>query len=87
MGGLSTTVRFSAHAVRTFTVSDNDRTPVFRVVAHHTGADADLDALARDIDTIVREMRYVFGEFPAFDGNTYTFITDFLPGNDRDAKR
>ena len=76
---------FSAHAVRTFTVSDNDRTPVFRVVAHHTGADADLDALARDIDTIVREMRYVFGEFPAFDGNTYTFITDFLPGNDRDA--
>jgi len=76
---------FSAFSVRTFTVSDQGRTPVFRVVAHHTGTDADLDALVRDIDTIVRETRYVFGEFPAFDGNTYTFITDYRPGNDRDA--
>jgi predicted metalloprotease with PDZ domain len=76
---------FSAHSVRTFTVSDNDRTPVFRLVAHHAGSDADLDAMVRDVDTIVRETRYVFGEFPAFDGNTYTFIADFLPGNDRDA--
>jgi predicted metalloprotease with PDZ domain len=76
---------FSAFSQRTFTVSDQGRTPVFRVVAHHAGADADLDALARDIDAIVRETRYVFGEFPAFDANTYTFITDYLPGNDRDA--
>ena len=76
---------FSAHAVRTFTVSDHDRTPVFRLVAHHVGADADLDVMVRDVDTIVREMRYVFGEFPAFDANTYTFIADFMPGNDRDA--
>src|SRR5688572_9045009 len=76
---------FSAFSVRPFTVSDQGRTPVFRVVAHHNGTDADLDALARDIDTIVRETRYVFGEFPAFDANTYTFITDHLPGNDRDA--
>ena len=76
---------FSAFAVRTFTVTDQGRTPVFRIVAHHTGTDADLDALVRDVDTIVRETRYVFGEFPAFDTNTYTFITDYLPGNDRDA--
>jgi predicted metalloprotease with PDZ domain len=76
---------FSAFSVRTFTVPDQGRTPVFRVVAHHAGTDADLDALVRDVDTIVRETRYVFGEFPAFDANTYTFITDHLPGNDRDA--
>jgi len=76
---------FSAFSLRTFTVSDQGRTPVFRVVAHHGGTDADLDALVRDIDTIVRETRYVFGEFPAFDANAYTFITDHLPGNDRDA--
>lgn len=76
---------FSAFSVRTFTVPDQGRTPVFRVVAHHAGTDADLDALVRDVDTIVRETRYVFGEFPAFDANTYTFITDHVPGNDRDA--
>ena len=76
---------FSALALRTFTVSDNGRTPVFRVAVHHTGTDADLDGLVRDIETIVREARYVFGEFPAFDANTYTFIADYLPGNDDDA--
>jgi predicted metalloprotease with PDZ domain len=76
---------FSAFALRTFTVSDHGRTPVFRVAAHHTGTDAELDSLARDIETIVRETRYVFGEFPAFDANTYTFIADYLTGNDADA--
>ena len=50
---------FSAFALRTFTVSDEGRTPVFRVAAHHAGTDADLDALVRDIETIVRETRYV----------------------------
>ena len=76
---------FSAFALRTFTVSDQGRTPVFRVAVHHTGTDADLDSLVRDVETVVREARYVYGEFPAFDANTYTFIADYLPGNDADA--
>ena len=76
---------FSAFALRTFTVSDQTRTPVFRVAVHHTGTDADLDSLVRDIETVVREARYVYREFPAFDANTYTFIADYLPGNDSDA--
>ena len=75
----------SDFALRTFTVSDSGRTPVFRVAVHHGGSDADLDALVRDVETIVREARTVFGEFPAFEGNTYTFIADYLPGNDSDA--
>ena len=28
---------------------------------------------------IVREARHVFGEYPPFEGNTYTFIADYLP--------
>ena len=76
---------FSAFALRTFTVPVQGRTPVFRVAAHHTGTDAELDSLVRDIETVVREARYVYGEFPAFDANTYTFIADYLPGNDSDA--
>jgi predicted metalloprotease with PDZ domain len=75
----------SAFAVRTFTVADEGRTPVFRFVAHHAGSDADLDALVRDVEAIVREARYVFGEFPVFENNTYTFIGDYLPGNQFDA--
>ena len=70
---------FSAFTLRTFTASDNGRTPVFRVAVHHAGAEADVDAFVRDVESIVREMRHVFGEFAAFEGNAYTFIADYLP--------
>jgi predicted metalloprotease with PDZ domain len=75
----------SAFSLRTFTVPDEGRTPVFRFAAHHAGTDGELDALVRDVEAIVRESRFVFGEFPAFEGNTYTFIADYVPGNRADA--
>ena len=70
---------FSAFSLRTFTVGDESRTPVFRLAVHHTGTDADIDTLARDAQAIVREARQVFGGYPAFEGNTYTFIADYMP--------
>jgi predicted metalloprotease with PDZ domain len=70
---------FSRFTLRTFTVSDEVRTPVFRVAVHHAGSDGDVDTFARDVESIVREARHVFGEYPAFEGNTYTFIADYLP--------
>jgi predicted metalloprotease with PDZ domain len=76
---------FSAFALRTFTVPDEGRTPVFRVAVHHAGTDGDVDALARGVEAIVREARYVFGEYPAFENNTYTFIADYLPWASGDA--
>ncbi len=69
----------SGLTMRTFTVNDGGRAPVFRLAVHHDGNDADVDSLVRDVEKIVREQRSVFGEFPAFDGNTYTFIADYLP--------
>jgi predicted metalloprotease with PDZ domain len=70
---------FSAFALRTFVVDDNGRKPVFRIAVHHTGSDADVDAYARDTETIAREMKHIFGEYPQFENNTYTFIVDYLP--------
>ena len=70
---------FSQFSMRTFTVPDENRTPVFRLALHHTGTDAELDALARDVQAIVREAKHVFREYPPFEGNTYTFIADYLP--------
>jgi len=70
---------FSGFTLRSFTVPDNRRTPVFRMAVHHTGTDADVDDLVRDVETIVREERLVFGEYPPYEGNTYTFIADYLP--------
>jgi len=70
---------FSQFSTRTFTVSDENRTPVFRLAVHHTGTEAELDGLARDVQAIVREAKQVFREYPPFEGNTYTFIADYLP--------
>jgi len=69
----------SRFTLRTFTVPDESRTPVFRLAVHHTGTEQEVDALARDVQAIVREARLVFGEYPPFEGNTYTFIADYLP--------
>jgi len=71
---------FSGFGLRTFTVADAPGAPVFRVAAHHTGTDPELDAFAADVERIVREARRVFEEYPAFEGNTYTFIADYVPG-------
>jgi predicted metalloprotease with PDZ domain len=70
---------FSQFTLRSFTVPDDRRTPVFRVAVHHTGTDLEVDGLVRDVEAIVREERHVFGEYPSFEGNTYTFIADYLP--------
>jgi predicted metalloprotease with PDZ domain len=70
---------FGNFDLRTFTLSDDNRTPVFRVAVHHTGTDAEVDAFARDVEAIVREARNVFGEYAPYDGNTYTFLADYLP--------
>ena len=69
----------SAFSLRTFTLADAPRAPVIRLAVHHTGTDAELDAFTRDVERIVREAGRVYGEFPAFDGNTYTFIADYTP--------
>jgi predicted metalloprotease with PDZ domain len=69
----------SAFALRTFSVGEGPAPPAFRLVVHHTGSDAEVDALAGDAEKIVREARQVFGEYPAYEGNTYTFIADYLP--------
>lgn len=76
---------FSAFTVRTFTAADAARRHVFRIAMHHTGADAEVDAAARDIESIVREARAVFGEYPVFDGDGYTFLVDYLPWAAADA--
>ena len=70
---------FSDFDLRTFRVADNGRNPTFRLAVHHDGTDAELDVLAADVQKIVREARHVFGEYPAYEGETYTFIADYLP--------
>ena len=79
-------VEFSAHAVREFTVAyPGGGTPArIRLAVHHLGTDAQLDAYAAMVETIVREQAAIFGTLPTFDGGTYTFLMDYLPWADGD---
>ena len=71
---------FSAFTLRTFSVTGPDGSqPTFRIALHHDGTDADADAYAKDVERIVRETMAIFGEFPQFENNTYTFLADYLP--------
>ena len=68
----------SAFTLRTFTV---DRE--FRVALHHQGSDADVGRFAGALERLVREVRAVFGELPAYE-TPYTFILDLLPWAESD---
>ena len=73
---------FSDFEMRTFVVTDPAlprNQPTFRVVVHHAGTPDAVSRFATEIERVVRETVTVFGEFPAFETNTYTFIADYLP--------
>jgi predicted metalloprotease with PDZ domain len=76
---------FSGFSLRTFQIASGSESARFRVAVHHQGNDMELDAFARDVQKIVGEARHVFGEYPAFEGNTYTFIGDYMPWASGDA--
>jgi predicted metalloprotease with PDZ domain len=76
---------FGAFELKTFTVPDATRKPEFRLAVHHQGDGSELDSFVRDVEKVVREARGVFGEFPPFDGNTYTFLADYVPWANGDA--
>jgi predicted metalloprotease with PDZ domain len=78
---LDSPIEFSAAALREFTVAPRASEPAatIRVAMHHLGTDTQLDTFVRDLERIVLEQRAIYGELPAFDTGTYTFLMDYLP--------
>jgi predicted metalloprotease with PDZ domain len=75
-------IEASNFVMRTFQAEVRAGTGVnetFRIALHHTGSDRDADRLAADVERIVHEESAVFGELPAYEGGTYTFVADYLP--------
>jgi predicted metalloprotease with PDZ domain len=71
---------FSDFTLRTFPVDDGKNgAQTFRVALLHDGTPAEADAFAKDVERVVRAAIEVFGELPAFDAGTYTFISVYLP--------
>jgi predicted metalloprotease with PDZ domain len=73
-------VEFGRFVLRTFQMGGE----TFRVALHHEGTDREADRLAQDVEHIAREEMAVFGELPAYEGGTYTFLMDLLPADNWD---
>lgn len=70
----------SDFTLRSFQVRNPDgREYTIRTAVHHDGEPSAIDEYAAGTEKIVNEMAAVFGEFPAFDGGTYTFLGDYVP--------
>ena len=70
----------SDYTLRTFTVRNPDgKAFTVRAAVHHDATDADVNEYVAGTEKIVLEQGAVFGEFPEFDGGTYTFLGDYLP--------
>ncbi|MFL2434395.1 MAG: M61 family metallopeptidase [Vicinamibacterales bacterium] len=85
---LDSPIEYGPFSMRTFNVQDpavSDYQPNFRVAVHHNGTSADLDLFTESIEQIVRETVTIFGEFPRFETDAYTFIADYLPTASFDA--
>ncbi len=73
-------VELSDHDVRSFTVRNPDgRTQTIRTALHHDGDASAADEYAAGAEKIAHETAAIFGEFPAYDTGTYTFLGDYLP--------
>ena len=80
---LDSPIEFGPGTLETFAapMADGDarQAPTIRVALHHQGSPADAAAFVDGVRRIVEQARRLFGEYPDFDGGTYTFLADYLP--------
>lgn len=70
----------SDYTLRSFRVKNPDgKEFTIRTAVHHDGDAAAIDEYAAGAEKIVNEAAAIFGEFPAFDTGTYTFLGDYVP--------
>ena len=75
----------SAYTLKEFPVTNPDgKSYTIRAAIHTESSKQDIDQYAAGVEKIVKEMVTVFGEYPAFDTGTYTFLADYLPTNNGD---
>jgi predicted metalloprotease with PDZ domain len=75
-------IEFGTFVLREFTLAGQatgEKEARIRVTVHHPGTDDEVTRFARDVETIVREERAIYGELAPFDGGTYTFLADYGP--------
>ena len=76
---LDSPTELSNFTMRSFEAGSGDNTGTIRLAVHHDGTDEDVDRFAEMAKKVVDAQIGIFGELPAFDYGTYTFIADYLP--------
>lgn len=69
----------SPFTMRSWEVMAHGETQTIRLAVHHAGTEAEVDAYAEMAMKVVAEQIAIYGEPPAYEGGTYTFIADYLP--------
>jgi predicted metalloprotease with PDZ domain len=69
----------SDFGLKTWTVPGDTTNYTTRLALHHEGSEDELNDYADMAQKVVAEQIAVYGEPPAFDYGTYTFIADYLP--------
>jgi predicted metalloprotease with PDZ domain len=64
---------------RSWDVQTEHGTKTLRVAMHHLGTDGELDAYAASSEAIAGELAAVFGAWPDFEFDTYTFLACYVP--------
>jgi predicted metalloprotease with PDZ domain len=78
-------IQFGTQVMRTFTAAGpGGANATIRLALRHEGTDADADAFAADLARIVAEQQAIFGELPAFDNGSYTFLAAYASGANGD---
>lgn len=76
---LDSPVEFGETRIDSFAVRDAGGEQTIHVALHHQGTEREAAEYVAGVRAIVEEMVEVFGEYPAFDDGSYTFIADYLP--------
>lgn len=69
----------SAHRLMTHEVTRGGMPQTLRIALHHLGTAVEADTYAAHTWRIAEQQAAIFGEYPQFDHDTYTFIADYLP--------
>jgi predicted metalloprotease with PDZ domain len=70
----------SDYTLRSFKVRNPDgKAFTIHTAVHHDADPSAIDEYAAGAEKIVNEAAAVFGEFPAFDNGSYTFLGDYVP--------
>jgi predicted metalloprotease with PDZ domain len=74
-GLMDSPVELSAHVVAEWQVENQK----FRMAIHQQGSEEIVKLCAKRAQAVVLQAEGVFGSFPKFDNETYTFLMDYLP--------